>query len=136
MLQLTLPIECNRASTTIVSTVSSDGHIRVYDMNDIPSPSEASAEPLQISPVAEYNTDKTRLTCLTLADGDAESTTEVGDKRKREDEDDDEEEDDDDEDGDSDSEDGDEDEEQGGFGSGWEDEEEADLEGDVEEESD
>ena len=104
-------------------------------MNDIPSTSSTSAEPHQISPVAEYNTDKTRLTCLTLADGDAEGTTEVGDKRKREDEDDDEDEEEEDSDSDDDSEDGGEEEEQTGFGSGWEDEEEAELEGDVEEES-
>ncbi|KAJ3513106.1 hypothetical protein NMY22_g15142 [Coprinellus aureogranulatus] len=133
-LQISLPTESNRQSTTIISTVSSDGFIRVYDMNDIPDTNEPSGEPVQITSVAEYDTNKTRLTCLTLADGDgdADLKVEAGDKRKRDD-DDEEEDEEEEEEG---SENDDEEEEEAVFGSGWEDEEEGEMEGDLEEESD
>ncbi|KAJ3550378.1 hypothetical protein NMY22_g519 [Coprinellus aureogranulatus] len=119
-LQIFLPTESKRQSTTIISTVSSDGFIRVYDMNDIPDTSGLPGS---------------QLTCLTLADGggDADLKVEAGDKRKREDDD---EEGDDEEEEEEGSENDDEEEEEAGFGSGWEDEEEGEMEGDLEEESD
>ncbi|KAG2121703.1 WD40-repeat-containing domain protein [Suillus cothurnatus] len=65
-------------STIILCTVSSDGKIHVYDLADV----------LQISPVAEYDTKGTRLTCVTIADGEApEHAKSVNGKRKRGDED-------------------------------------------------
>lgn len=57
------------SSTTLVSTISSDGKVRVYDLAAIATESP-SGELLEISPVAEYDTKGSRLTCMTMADGD------------------------------------------------------------------
>ncbi|KAF8630537.1 hypothetical protein AX15_002858 [Amanita polypyramis BW_CC] len=81
-------------STIIVCTASSDGRIRVFDLASLPvsgagvvNGDSDNGKPVQIEPVAEYNTKGTRLTCLAVADGDAEHE-EGGEtrKRKREDE--------------------------------------------------
>jgi protein MAK11 len=83
-LDIALPEASGRTSTTIISTVSSDGKIRVFDMHDIPNYTPTS-ELVEVSAVAEYDTNGTRLTCVTLADADAEGETiapAVG-KRKR-----------------------------------------------------
>ncbi|KAF5351306.1 hypothetical protein D9758_008013 [Tetrapyrgos nigripes] len=85
-LDIALPPSSGRTSTTIVSTVSSDGNIHVYDLADLPS--EKTATMIEIQPVAVYDTKQTRLTCLTLAEGEAPSGTAVGGKRKRGEEDD------------------------------------------------
>ncbi|KAG0694129.1 WD40-repeat-containing domain protein [Suillus ampliporus] len=77
-----------RLSTIIVCTVSSDGKIHIYDLASLPADLKAGSEALQISPVTEYDTKGTRLTCVTIADGGAlEQATSVNGKRKREDED-------------------------------------------------
>ncbi|KAJ7132345.1 WD40-repeat-containing domain protein [Mycena epipterygia] len=130
-LPIALPAGSPRASTTVVCTVSSDGKIHVYDLAALPA--NPSGTVLEIAPVAEYDSKGTRLTCVTLADGDVEgSGAAVNGKRKRTDE----------EEPESDA---DEDEEWGGVGgelgaeandddSAWEDEaeEEAEAEGEVE----
>jgi len=69
-----------RTSTTIVCTVSSDGKIFVYDLAGLPASSSSSK--IQLSPKAEYDTKGTRLTCVTVADGDV-ATESVNGKRKR-----------------------------------------------------
>ncbi|KAG1864981.1 WD40-repeat-containing domain protein [Suillus subalutaceus] len=75
-------------STIILCTVSSDGKIHVYDLASLPADQKAGSEVLQISPVAEYDTKGTRLTCVTIADGEAlEHAKSVNGKRKRGDED-------------------------------------------------
>jgi protein MAK11 len=75
-----------RGSTTIMSAVSSDGTINVYDLSLLPSaPTETAPE---ISPVITYDTKGSRLTCVTLADGGMghlePSTPEKAEKRNRE----------------------------------------------------
>ncbi|KAF9067183.1 WD40-repeat-containing domain protein, partial [Rhodocollybia butyracea] len=64
-------------STTILSTVSSDGNIHIYDLAEL-----EIAEQKEILPVATYDTKGTRLTCVALGEG--ELTSELGGKRKRE----------------------------------------------------
>ncbi|TDL23704.1 WD40 repeat-like protein [Rickenella mellea] len=68
-------------STTIVSTASSDGKIHVYDLSEL-SDGSASTEKVELHPVAEYDTKGTRLTCCTLADGEAVDSP-TAEKRKR-----------------------------------------------------
>jgi protein MAK11 len=68
--------------------VSSDGTVNVYDLSLLPSstPIEASGIP-EISPVVTYDSKGSRLTCITLAEGDVDHpeprTPEKGAKRKR-----------------------------------------------------
>ncbi|KAJ2936950.1 hypothetical protein H1R20_g131, partial [Candolleomyces eurysporus] len=141
-LRIALPTQSGRPSTTIVATASSDGKIRIFDMNDIPSGISAtsSQEPVQISAATEYDSDKTRFTCITLADGDSEIISSTNAKRKREDDDDEEDEEDAPSDEEAESDGTDEavegDEEDEGFGSGWEDEDEMEHEVSGEEEDD
>lgn len=72
--------EDERATTTIVCTISSDGKIFVYDLAALPAEIK---EKLQLHPVAEYDTKGTRLTCLTVAEGrSAGRPTVVSGKRK------------------------------------------------------
>ncbi|GLB41620.1 putative WD domain, G-beta repeat [Lyophyllum shimeji] len=80
------PSTSQRTSTTIACTVSSDGKIRVYDLAMVPPPTPSGAEKVEILPVAVYDSKGTRLTCVTLADGDMESVgdMQVGEKRKHE----------------------------------------------------
>jgi protein MAK11 len=69
-----------------MSAVSSDGTINVYDLSLLPT--EIMAEIPEISPVVTYDTKGSRLTCVTLADGDMghlePATPEKGEKRTRE----------------------------------------------------
>ncbi|KAJ7065374.1 WD40-repeat-containing domain protein [Mycena amicta] len=83
-LSISLPGESSRASTTIVCTVSSDGKIHLYDLASVPAKPAEGKDFLEISPVAAYDTNKTRLTCVTLADGEvtAEDQVAVNGKRK------------------------------------------------------
>lgn len=69
----------DRQSTTVVSTISSDGKIRLYDMAALPSSSNGK---VVLQPVAEYDTKGTRLTCLAMADGEVAKNA-VNSKRKR-----------------------------------------------------
>ncbi|KAJ7860461.1 WD40-repeat-containing domain protein [Mycena olivaceomarginata] len=133
-LPIALPPASGRASTTVVCTASSDGKIHVYDLAALPA--QAGSTVLEMTPVAEYDSKGTRLTCVTLADGDVEESGAVNGKRKRAADEEDEEEEDEDE--------GEGAEEWGGVGgadvggeagdddSAWEDEEEAEEEAEVE----
>jgi protein MAK11 len=81
---LSIPLPTNysgRNSTTIVCTVSSDGHIHVYDLASLPLHPETS-QTTQITPIADYDTKGTRLTCITVADGDVPSPQPITGKRK------------------------------------------------------
>jgi len=71
--------QSNRTSTTIVCTISSDGKIFVYDLASLP---ESSQSKIEITPKAEYDTKGTRLTCVTVAEGEIATGPENG-KRKR-----------------------------------------------------
>jgi len=75
-----------RNSTTILSSVSSDGTINVYDLSLLPPPNpKETTEIPEISPVTTYDSRGSRLTCVTLADGEMnhpEQPTPA--KRKRE----------------------------------------------------
>ncbi|KAJ7623718.1 WD40-repeat-containing domain protein, partial [Roridomyces roridus] len=83
-LSIALPPASGRPSTTIVCTVSSDGNIRLFDLAALPA--QRSSEVLEIKPVVEYDTKGTRLTCVTLADGDAAGGEQLNGKRKRDEE--------------------------------------------------
>ena len=84
-LQIALPSTSDRQTTTIASTISSDGKIHIYDLAELPS---TGGEKHQLNPVAVYDTKGTRLTCLALADGEASlSFTTTNGKRKRSEED-------------------------------------------------
>ncbi|KAF9269228.1 WD40 repeat-like protein [Marasmius fiardii PR-910] len=70
-------------TTTIVTTVSSDGKIHVYNLAALGT--EESKEIVEIQPATEYDTKGTRLTCVTLAESDEGGLTvsSVNGKRKR-----------------------------------------------------
>jgi len=73
----------NRATTTLVATISSDGKARVYDLAQVPKPVPKS-EVAVIEPVGEYDSDGSRLVCLALVDNDeVEEEGSVVGKRKR-----------------------------------------------------
>ena len=93
-MRIALPAGASRQSTTLVCTISSDGKVRLFDLAALPASSETKVE---LQPATEYDTKGTRLTCLTLADGESGSGLAVNGKRKRDD--DDAEDDDDDESG-------------------------------------
>lgn len=81
VLQIALPSSCDRSSTTIVSTISSDGMIHIYDLAELPASED---EKHQMHPAAVYDTKGSRLTCLALADGEASSNgPSANGKRKR-----------------------------------------------------
>ncbi|KAG8893725.1 hypothetical protein FRC01_013395, partial [Tulasnella sp. 417] len=81
-LPVTLPSE---SQTTYLTTIGSDGKIHLYDLSDLPPPSNATSVPpesFQILPIATYDTKGSRLTSLTMADGTPPQTA---GKRKRDD---------------------------------------------------
>ena len=81
-----LPSSSGRTSTIIACTVSSDGNVNLYDIAAIPD--EPSTDTIkQIEPLTTYDSKGTRLTCVTLADGDMDTGGTVNGKRKRENED-------------------------------------------------
>ena len=84
-LKISLPSNPDsRSSTTIVTTISSDGKIRLYDLVSLPPASTSpNQEKVQIEPITEYDTKGSRLTCLTLADGEVAEPKNVNGKRKR-----------------------------------------------------
>jgi len=78
-LEIALPSSSGRTSTTIVTTVCSDGKIRVFDLFSIPVTSD---EVVEIEADAVYDTHGTRLICVTLADGDIPESKVTNGKRK------------------------------------------------------
>ena len=82
-LSIALPelLKSKRTSTTIVCTISSDGKIFVYDLASLPE-HPSSASKIEINPKAEYDTKGTRLTCVTVAEGEVPIGSENR-KRKR-----------------------------------------------------
>lgn len=72
-------------TTTYLGSASSDGKVHVYDLDTILESSQNSSpsEPAQLEPAAVYDTNGSRLTCLTLAeDAGGSVPVELG-KRKR-----------------------------------------------------
>jgi protein MAK11 len=81
---ITVSIPHTSSTTTLVTTISSDGKILVYDLGSLPSNvPEETAEISTISSIGEYDTKGSRLTCLTLADGSEEGSGLLTKKRKR-----------------------------------------------------
>lgn len=79
-LEVSLP---NQTTTTLVATISSDGKARVYDLAQVPKPTPKSKVET-IEPVGEYDSNGSRLVCLTLVDSDeVEEGGSVVGKRKR-----------------------------------------------------
>ncbi|KAL0953924.1 hypothetical protein HGRIS_005089 [Hohenbuehelia grisea] len=83
VLPIALPPSTGRESTTVVCTISSDGMVHIYDMAALPDASKQGSDVLEITPAAVYDTKKTRLTCVTLADGAVAEPTGSPGKRKR-----------------------------------------------------
>ncbi|KAI0332690.1 WD40 repeat-like protein [Cubamyces sp. BRFM 1775] len=81
-MRIALPEGASQQSTTLVCTISSDGKVRLFDLAALPTSSEMKIE---LQPVTEYDTKGTRLTCLTLADGESGPGSAVPGKRKRDD---------------------------------------------------
>ena len=75
------PSSSTPATTTIVCTISSDGKIHIYDLASLDDPPGEQRQRLE--PAAVYDTKGTRLTCVTLSDGDVAEIRKG--KRKRED---------------------------------------------------
>lgn len=72
-------------TTSYLGSASSDGKVHVYDLDTILESSQNSSpiEPAQLEPAAVYDTNGSRLTCLTLAeDAGGSVPVELG-KRKR-----------------------------------------------------
>ncbi|KAJ3554846.1 hypothetical protein NM688_g2897 [Phlebia brevispora] len=82
-LKIALPVipGTSRSWTTVASTISSDGRVRLYDLSVVPL--EVSSELPEFSPIVEYDSKGSRLTCIALADGDTAPAATIG-KRKRE----------------------------------------------------
>ena len=82
ILRVALPpnSKSKRTSTTIVCTISSDGKIFVYDLASLPEGS--GKELVRMRPKVEYDTKGTRLTCVSLAEGEV-NEGQVHGKRKR-----------------------------------------------------
>ena len=87
-MKIVLPSTSTRHSTTILSSVSSDGTINIYDLSLVPTCTTETADITEISPVVTYDSKGSRLICVALADGEADHqeqlTPEKGAKRKRE----------------------------------------------------
>ena len=85
-IEIALPSSSGRISTIIACTVSSDGNVKLYDIAAIPDqPStETPQKTKEIEPLTTYDSKGTRLTCVTLADGDMDINGTVNGKRKRE----------------------------------------------------
>ncbi|PPQ65173.1 hypothetical protein CVT24_011036 [Panaeolus cyanescens] len=86
--------------TTIACTVSSDGFIHIYDLSPLSTLVQSNSEGserlgtaaegkaiMKLEPVARYDTNKTRLTCVAVADGDVDVEGGIGGKRKRDEDD-------------------------------------------------
>jgi len=87
-IKIALP-STTRRSTTLLSSVSSDGTINVYDLSLLPPPSlSEEIDIVETSPVVQYDSKGSRLTCVTLADGDVDRLEQPehnkGAKRERE----------------------------------------------------
>ena len=87
-IKIALPSTSGRTSTIIACTASSDGNINLYDIARIPEqPStDTPQKTKQIEPLTTYDSKGTRLTCVTLADGDMDIQVDgtVNGKRTRE----------------------------------------------------
>jgi len=70
VIRIALP-SASRDSTTIICTASSDGTINIYDLSLLspPATTETTSIP-ELSPVATYDSKGSRITCVTLADGE------------------------------------------------------------------
>ena len=87
-IKIALPSTSGQTSTIIACTVLSDGNVNLYDIAGIPDqPSmDTLQKTKQIEPLTTYDSKGTRLTCVTLADGDMDIQVDgtVNGKRTRE----------------------------------------------------
>ncbi|EJD48091.1 WD40 repeat-like protein [Auricularia subglabra TFB-10046 SS5] len=77
------PADDQDARTVYVVTASSDGHIRLFNLCDLPDTLADGAEPLSIECISSYDTKGTRLTCVAFADADDPKSKVALGKRKR-----------------------------------------------------
>ncbi|KAF7985758.1 hypothetical protein HWV62_357 [Athelia sp. TMB] len=70
------------ATTMLICTASSDGHVRVFDLADLPA-EENEGEKTEVGACADYDSGGTRLTCVAFAEGDVDAEAEAGVKRRR-----------------------------------------------------
>lgn len=84
LLTVAIPPYRNSKSVTYASTISSDGFIRLFDLDDVKQALSApvTERPVLIEPVSYYDTKGSRLTCLTMADSDSLSDELLSTKRK------------------------------------------------------
>ena len=87
-IRVTLP-STRQDPTTILSSVSSDGTVNVYDLSLLPASAQVAPSDIpEISPVVTYDSKGSRLTCVTLAesgvDHAGQPSPEKVAKRKRE----------------------------------------------------
>ncbi|KAH8104103.1 WD40 repeat-like protein [Cristinia sonorae] len=73
----------SRTSTTLICTISSDGKIHLYDLAAVPQQPSPNDKRTQLEPLLDYDTKGSRLTCVTLADGEADDSAVANGKRKR-----------------------------------------------------
>jgi len=68
-------------STTLACTISSDGWIRVFDLASLSTSKTGTA--VQLQSMGEYDTKGSRLTCLTLADGELVENNQVTNGKRK-----------------------------------------------------
>lgn len=88
-IRVALPSTRRDSTTILSSSVSSDGTVNVYDLSLLPPPASIAPSDIpEISPVVTYDSKGSRLTCVTLADGEVDHAEEPSPekvaKRKRE----------------------------------------------------
>jgi protein MAK11 len=62
----------------LLASVSSDGFVNLYDLSQLPARTAGAAAVPELAPVSQYDTKKTRLTCVTMAEGGALAVGEDG----------------------------------------------------------
>ena len=85
IISIAIPPYSDSKSATYASTVSSDGFIRVYDMGDVSRAlhTHVTEHPVVVEPVTQYDTKGSRLTCVTMGDGELVADSQQVGKRKR-----------------------------------------------------
>ena len=88
-IRIALPSTRRDSTTILSSSVSSDGTVNVYDLSLLPPPATTAPSDIpEISPVVTYDSKGSRLTCVTLAEGDVDHAEQPShekvEKRKRE----------------------------------------------------
>lgn len=88
MIAIRIPPYERPQSRTYATTISSDGFVRIYDLDEFVEKTllknQVDDECVILEPIARFDTNGSRLTCLTLANGEmVGSGIKAGVKRKR-----------------------------------------------------